>query len=81
MYIFVDFILEFGFAQLVDFPTREKSILDVFLTNYSSYEYTCQPLPGISDHEIVFVKSAVDIKPNKATARKIYLWYKATLNL
>ena len=75
--IFIDFILEFGFVQLVDFPTREQSILDIFLTNYPSYEYTCQPLPGISDHEIVLVKSAVDIKPIKATARKIYLWHKA----
>ena len=63
--------------QLVDFPTREQSILDIFLTNYPSYEYTCQPLPGISDHKIVLVKSAVDIKPIKATARKIYLWQKA----
>ena len=58
----------------MDFPIykREKGILDVFLTNNPSYEYTCQPLPGIK-----FLKSAVDIKPNKATARKIYLWYKA----
>ena len=69
--IFIDFILEFGFAQLVD--TREQSILDVFLTNYPSYEYTCQPLLGISDHEIIFVKSAVDIKPNKATAIRLTL--------
>ena len=57
--------------QLVDFPTREQNILDVFLTNYPSYEYTCQPLPGISDHEIVLVKSAVDIKFSRPN-----LWHK-----
>ena len=77
--LFLDFILEFGFVQLVDFPTREQSILDIFLTNFPSYEYTCQPLPGISDHEIVLVKSAVDIKISKPTARKIYLWHKCDM--
>ena len=39
--IFLDFILEFGFTQLVDFPTRGQNTLDVFLTNCPSYEYTC----------------------------------------
>ena len=71
--IFIDFIIEFGFVQLVNFPTREQSILDIFLTNFPSYEYTCQPLPGISDHEIVLIKTAVDIKLLKPTARKIYI--------
>ena len=74
--IFIDFILEFGFVQLVNFPTREQSILDIFLTNFPSYEHTCQPLPGISDHKIVLIKSAVDIKLLKPTARKIYIWHK-----
>ena len=79
--IFIDFILEFGFVQLVDFPTREQSILDIFFTNFPSYEYTCLPLPGISDHEIVFIKSAIDIKHIKPTARKIYLWHKTDFAL
>ena len=62
----------------MDFPTREQNILDVFLTNYPSYEYTYQTLPGISDHKIVLVKSAVDIKLFKPIARKNYLWHKPT---
>ena len=41
--------------QLVDFPIYWNK---VFLP-----EYTCQPLPGISDHKIVLIKSAVDFKP------------------
>ena len=47
---------------MVDFATREHNI---FLTNRPSYEYVCKPLAGISDHEIVYVTSAVDIELQK----------------
>ena len=74
---YIDFIVEFGFVQIVNFPTRGRNILDVFFTNHPTYEYTCEPLAGISDHEIVYVTSAVDIEPQKPISRKIYLWHKA----
>ena len=42
------------------------------------YEYTCKPLAVISDHEIVYITSAVeDIEWQKPFSRKIYLWHKA----
>ena len=75
--IFIDFILEYGFTQIVDFPTREHNILDVFHTNRASYEYVCKPLVGISDHEIVYVTCAVDIELQKSISCRIYLWHKA----
>ena len=75
--IFIDFILEFSFIQIVDFPTREHNILDVFFTNCLSYEYTSKPLAGISDHEIVYATSAVDIELQKPISHRIYLWHKA----
>ena len=75
--IFIDFILEYGFTQIVDFPTREHNILDIFLTNHLSYEYVCKPLTGISDHGIVYVTSAVDIELQKPISCRIYLWHKA----
>ena len=80
--IFLDFILEFGFTQLVDFPTRGQNTLDVFLTNYPSYEYTCQPRPltGISDHEIICLTSVVDVDYHQATIKKVYLWHSANFN-
>ena len=78
--IFLDFILEFGFAQLVDFPTRGQNTLDVFLTNYPSYEYTCQPLTGISDHEIVCLTSVVDVDYHQAIIKKVYLWHRANFD-
>ena len=75
--IFIDFMLEYGFTQLVDFPTREHNILDIFLTNRPSYEYVCKPLAGISNHEIVYVTSAMDIELQKPISHRIYLWHKA----
>ena len=75
--IFIDFIVEFGFVQIVNFPTTERNILDVFFTNCPTYEYTCEPLAGISGHEIVYVTSAVDIELQKPIFWKIYLCHKA----
>ena len=49
----------------------------MFFTNHPTYEYTCKPLAGISDHEIVYVTSTVDIEPQKPISQKIYLWHKA----
>jgi len=72
--IFLDFTLEFGFNQIVDFPNRGQNTLDVFLTNHPSYEYTCQPLTGISDREIICLISAVDVDLHQAVHKKIYLW-------
>ena len=45
------------------------------------YEYTCQPLTGISDHEIVCLTSVVDVDYHQATIRKVYLWHRASLSV
>ena len=41
-------ILEFGYVQIVDFPNRGHSILNIFFKNFPSYNYRCQPLPNIN---------------------------------
>ena len=61
----------------MNFPTRGQNTLDIFLTNCPSYEYTCQPLTGISEHEIVCLTSAVDVDCHQNTSKKVYLWHKA----
>ena len=75
--IFLDFTLEFGFNQLVDFPTSGQNTLDVFITNCPSFEYTCQPLTGISDHEIICLTSAVDVDLHQVVHKKNYFWQRA----
>ena len=74
---FYRFYKTHGFTQIVDFPSRINNILDVFCTNRPSLINTCYPLPGISDHEIIFVSSFTSVRLNPPTKRKIYLWSKA----
>ena len=54
-------------------------MLNAFFTNGPSYEYTCKPLAGISDHEIVYVTSAVGIEHQQPVSRKIFCGIKLLL--
>ena len=55
----IDFMQEYGFSQTVSFPTRKNNILDIFITNRPSLITFCSTIPGISDHEAVCIKSAI----------------------
>ena len=63
----LDFVTDYGLSQLVQSPTRNNSILDIFLTNQPSIVESCDdiPRPGISDHEIVSVTSLTSISHSK----------------
>jgi hypothetical protein len=54
-----------------------KSILDLFFTSNSSLINKVEVIPGISDHEIVYVEAS--IKPRKVNKppRKVYQYNKA----
>ena len=73
----LNLVHECNFEQMVDFPTREDNTLDLFMTNRPSLINRCEPIPGVSDHEIVYVDSEVLAKRQKPIRRKIYLWSKA----
>ena len=64
---------------MVNFPTRGTNILDLFATNRPSLVNRCPPLPGLGDHDIVFIDSDITAKRTKPTQRKIYLWKKANI--
>ena len=68
-----------GLDQIVDFPTRDNNLLDIFLTNRHSPIQTCKSLPGISDHEIEHMDSDVRVKFQRPVTRKIWLWSKADI--
>ena len=72
----IDFLANHGLTQMVNFPTRLTNILDLFITNMPSLVLSCKPLPGISDHEIVFIESLICIKPQNCT-RSYKIWHKA----
>jgi hypothetical protein len=56
---------------------EDQNLLDVFFTNRPSLINRCEAIPGISDHEIVFVDSNIAISRQKPVKRKIYIWKKA----
>ena len=72
---------EAGLDQVVTFPTRLDNTLDLFLTNRPSCINKCQPIPGISDHEIVYIDSDIKPRRKRPVKRKIYLWDKADMNV
>jgi hypothetical protein len=63
---------------MVDFSTRNNATLDLFLTNRPSLINRLKPIPGIRDHEALFIDSDVQAKLGKIS-RKIFLWKKADL--
>lgn len=72
---FLDLIHDSNLEQIVSFPTRKDHVLDLFMTNRPSLVNRCEPLPGIVDHDIVYID--ITAKINKLTQRKINLWEKA----
>ena len=51
-----------GLLQMQKEPTRESSILDLYLTNKPGLVKHNTTIPGISDHHMVVVDS--DVKPS-----------------
>ena len=74
---FLNSIQNCSLEQKVTLPTRKESTLDLFLTNCPSLVNKCTTLPGIGDHDIVYIESSVTPKRSKPVKRKIYLWKKA----
>ena len=69
-----------GLEQMVDFPTRGDNTLDVILTNRPTLTNRCSPLPGLSDHDMVFMDADARASRRKPTRRRILLWKRADLD-
>ena len=67
--------------QIVDSPTRvteyTNNILDLFFTNNKTLINKCEVLPGIADHEAVFIESSLRPIKAKKAPRKVYIYKKA----
>ena len=68
-----------GVEQIVNFPTRGDNTLDVIITNRPTLVRQCEPMPGLSDHDVVFMDMTARAYRNKPTRREIFLWNKANL--
>ena len=67
---FLEMIQNCNLDQVVKFPTRLDNTLDLFLTNRPSLINRCTPIPGIADHDIVFIESPISATRNKPAKRK-----------
>ena len=58
-------------------PTRQDSVLDLFMTNKPALVKEVSVLPGISDHDIVVVDTKHRMDINRKAPRNIKQWSKA----
>ena len=78
-YFMLDFVKNYRFLQTVSLPTRCDHILDIFLTNLPTFIQSCEVLPGISDHEVVYVVSSVLVSYYRPNQEEFYYGTKLTL--
>ena len=69
-----------GLQQIINFPTRNNNTLDVVLTDRPSLAKQCVGMPGLSDHDIVFVETSSRALRHKPARRKIRLWKHANFD-
>jgi len=74
---FLDLTFDIGSEQMIRFPTRNNNTLDLFLTNRPSLVTRTKRLPGVSDHDAVFVEVHAQATRKRPTKRKIPLWKNA----
>ena len=74
----IDILATSQLKQLVEVPTRQKAILDLFCVNKPGLIKNVSVIPGISDHDgAVIVDTSLKATINKKPRRKIPLWSKA----
>ena len=56
---FLEMSQDLGLCQIVDFPTRGTSILDLLFTNHPDLIKKCYPISGLGDHDVVRINSSL----------------------
>ncbi len=74
---FLNLLERSGLEQTIDFPTRGDKTLDVCITNRPSLTNRKYPLPGLSDHHVVFKEVDTQATRKKPVRREILLWKKS----
>jgi len=65
-----------GFSQSVNFPTRERNILDLVFTNRPLLVDQCCAASGLSDYDMVLFSLQCYIPKNHCSYKR-FLWHKA----
>ena len=61
---FVEMLNDFSLSQMVREPTRDGSILDLFMTTNPTLVKSISIIPGLSDHDVV--RCVIDTKPKQS---------------
>lgn len=76
----LDLANDHGLEQMVKSPTHytdtTEAILDLFLTNNATLVNKVEVIPGISDHEAVFIESSLRPDKTKKPPRKVLQYNK-----
>ena len=70
--ILIDIMNDHGLEQLVNFPPRERNILDLILTSLPGQFVDIYSPDKLSDHDIVSGTLKIAIPPIKKPRRKVY---------
>ena len=76
----IDIVADSGMTQLQRNPTRQDSLLDLFLTSNPSLVTEMDTIPGIStaeEHDTIVVDARLQAYTTKKQPHKIYKWDKA----
>lgn len=76
----LDIAGDYNLTQIIDKPTRGKSILDLCFVTNPSLVADHRVLSGISDHDLVVVEANLAVKSTKPPRRKIFLYNKANFS-
>lgn len=76
---FVDTVISYSLSQIVDEPTRNGKILDLFLTNRPSQVSNCSVIASISDYNIVTVTNHILHNRRNPSGERLFLEKKADI--
>ena len=62
---------------MVDSPTRERNILDLFATNRSSLIHKVEVIPGLSDQEVISIESTISATLTMSRSHTVFKWHLA----
>ena len=70
----IDLSHNYQLSQLVTFPIRAQNVLDLCFTTNPNSVISCEPLPGLSDHDAVLVSIKIPKRVIKQHPRTVYLY-------
>ncbi|MCP3852899.1 MAG: hypothetical protein GY694_22125, partial [Gammaproteobacteria bacterium] len=75
--LFLEMSQDLGLSQIINFPSRGDSVLDLLFTNTPDFISETSLLAGLGDHDLIKIKSNFQPIRKKPIKRRIHLWNRA----